>query len=301
MTLRLSYAFLALSWGCGEGPPADSGPPTIETVVQADTGFYQALSWAPDGSKLLLSVLDWGVGPSGFTSRVYEIESDGSGFGPVTDGPRDGWTSWSPDGSRVAFAAVRGENLDIYTADADGTNRNRLTDDPAEDTHPQWSLDGSRIVFVSYRGGRPEIYAMNADGSDPAELGDTEGEPGNPVWSPGGDRLVFYETGPDGADHVWVMNGDGTGRQRLTAGLWPAWSPDGSKILYGAPDGLYTIHPDGTNPLLLVPGDVEFGRFSPDGSRIAYITVDSGQVSVHVANADGSGASTLLRRPMPSW
>ena len=48
-------------------------------------------------------------------------------------------TSWSPDGSRIAFSSNRDGNFDIYTMSADGSGLTRLTNHPASDKDPVWS------------------------------------------------------------------------------------------------------------------------------------------------------------------
>ena len=74
--------------------------------------------------------------------------------------------SWSPDGSRLAFAS----GGKIYVMDADGQNQTRLTDNDRWDGSPSWSPDGSRLAFVS--GGK--IYVMDADGQNQTRLTDND-------------------------------------------------------------------------------------------------------------------------------
>jgi Tol biopolymer transport system component len=255
---RLVPSLLILG-GCGSPPDhevAETESPVVETVMQTEPGFYQDLSWDPDGSRLLVSVLDWGSGPGGFSYRIYEIRVDGSGSGPLTNGPRDRWTSWAPSGSRVAFPSVQSENEDICTMSADGSDWTRLTNDPAPDSHPQFSPDGTRIAFVSRRNGEAELYLMSADG---------------------------------------------TGATRIAEGVWPTWSTDGARILYGGEDGLYEVDLAGTGASRTLPGAVNFARVSPGGSWLGYIVSDSAEVTVHIARLDGSDHSVLLRRPKPDW
>ena len=73
---------------------------------------------------------------------------------------------WSPDGKHIAFVSTRNGNQEIYSADADGKNVKRLTNEPAMDNNPSWSPDGSQLAFCSARHGNFEIYTMKADGSD---------------------------------------------------------------------------------------------------------------------------------------
>ncbi len=295
----LLLLFLA-AWSCSDRvEPGAEG--AAVALAASDTVFYQELSWSPKGESLLLSVLEMRPGGEDYTYRIYRVGANGSKLTRLSEGPRDYWTTWSPDGSRIAFGSFQQDNLDIYVMDANGKNRIRLTDDPAEDTHPNWSPDGARLVFVSGRDGRPKIYVMNADGSDAKPLSSVEGEVWNPVWSPDGGRIAFYVTDQAGKDHVHVMNADGTGLRLLAEGVWPSWSPDGSRILYGGSDGLYVMNADGTERARVVAGDAEFGRFSPDGSRIGYIATEAGHVTLNVMRVDGTDRRTLLRNPAPAW
>jgi Tol biopolymer transport system component len=48
--------------------------------------------------------------------------------------------SWSPSGDRLAFAEYNGvDNVDIWTARADGSARNRVTNSSAPDFGTAWS------------------------------------------------------------------------------------------------------------------------------------------------------------------
>jgi TolB protein len=71
------------------------------------------------------------------------------------------WSSWSPDGRRIAFSGSGG----IYVINADGTGLKRLTNNRVWDQAPLWSPDGKMIAFFSVRNGDDEIYVMNADGT----------------------------------------------------------------------------------------------------------------------------------------
>ncbi len=68
--------------------------------------------------------------------------------------------------------------------DADGSNQQRLTNNPATDYFPSWSADGSRIVFMANRGGGTVIYVMDADGSNQQRLTDNPAWDARPAWSP---------------------------------------------------------------------------------------------------------------------
>jgi WD40-like Beta Propeller Repeat len=72
--------------------------------------------------------------------------------------------TFSPDGTRIAFVSHRDGNYEIYLMNADGSDKWRLTHNPAQDRQPAFSPDGKRIAFASDRTGNFEIYVMNVDG-----------------------------------------------------------------------------------------------------------------------------------------
>ena len=72
----------------------------------------------------------------------------------------------SPDGSKIAFSWT-GE---IWSANIDGSNLTRLTNNPASDSQPLFSPDGGRIAFVSSRTGSLQIFVMQSDGTLPKQV-----------------------------------------------------------------------------------------------------------------------------------
>ena len=96
---------------------------------------------------------------------------------------------------------------------------------------------------------------------------------------------------------ICVVNADGTGLRHLTQdpGLeeCPSWSPDGSKIVYGAHGSVRVMNADGSGQAVLTPGGDP--SWSPDGSQIAftsYFQAVQGE-ALYVINADGTGLKRL--------
>ncbi len=179
--------------------------------------------------------------------------------------------SWSPDGSRIAFAHKTNvaDGFKIWVMDADGTKAHALTSGtmPAVDENvPRWSPDRQHLVFTSNASGLYEIWVADvATGADRRALTHAYHdaalaaniEQKVPAWSPDG-RIIAYWSGVEGTDprpnlprDVWVMNADGTGQRKVVSGDDPNWSPDAQTIIHslGSPSGpvLGAVAPDGSN------------------------------------------------------
>jgi serine/threonine protein kinase len=73
-------------------------------------------------------------------------------------------SSFSPEGSHLAFASSATGNADIWTQNVDGSELRQLTNDPAADAWPVWSPDGRSIIFASLRDGGWETRRIPASG-----------------------------------------------------------------------------------------------------------------------------------------
>ena len=99
---------------------------------------------------------------------------------------------------------------------------------------------------------------------------------------------------------VWVMDGDGSGRQRLAAerAIRPNWSPDGKMIAYHTQEGgVFVENLNGTEFRHVAPAGYLDPSWSPSGTWIAMGRTpqngDASLLGIYVRRIDGSGESQL--------
>jgi len=142
---------------------------------------------------------------------------------------------FSPDDSKVAFAAEKDGAVNIYVMDlTNHAKLQRLTDSLAIDTSPSFSPDGGQIVFNSDRGGSPQLYVMSASGGAAHRVSFGSGRYNAPVWSPDG-KLIAFVKQEGQLFSIGVMSPDGSGERILTTSYFadePVWAPNGRVIMF---------------------------------------------------------------------
>ena len=197
------------------------------------------------------------------------------------------WPTLTPDGSTVVFAAMDGDDFDIFTRRVDGLNATNLTSDHGgHEGCPALSPDGRYIAFFSERNGGG-LFVMGATGESPRRLTPSGFDPS---WSPDGTRLVYATEliqtplSRMSVSELWVVNVNTGDAEQIYAGdaVQPAWSPSGERIAFwrvqanGQRD-LFTIAADGTDLRPITEDAPTDWRpvWSPDG-RWLYFSSDRG-------------------------
>ena len=221
---------------------------------------------------------------------------------------------------RIVFSNLAFDNFEIYVMDADGGNRENVSNHPVDDRDPDWSPDGTKIAFISNRNDDVyQVYVMDADGSNQIRLTDGPRRKQGPDWSPDGQQIAFtvhvhvdLEEGDD-FPHIAVMDANGNNRERFeNDALGPSWSPDGGQIAFvSRRDGgaeIYVIGADGQGLERVTHGLLggQSPSFSPDGRRIAYHSWHEEFHHIYVMGADGKNRNRLTHNEEehhvePTW
>jgi Tol biopolymer transport system component len=194
----------------------------------------------------------------------------------------------SADGRRLVFASSRsGVTVDIWVADADGSNPEQLTQGPGRfQGSPYWSPDGRRIAFDSFADdGSLHIWIIDADGGTPRRLTTQTGDEMTPTWSHDG-QWIYYSGDQGTGFDVWRVAANGGTPERLTRGAsgpFACESGDGKTLLFQPKDAdsplmALSLTDGGVRQLLPCVRDSAFG-VGPHG--VYYVPCDSSS-EVHV-------------------
>jgi len=292
--------------GAGNDIVIASTSNSIDSICFADGLTTEDLVGTTVGNDLLVSIAATGetLTMAGWNSSIGNKLNQFIIGNETYQWNGSAWKAASVLRGVLAYVSDRGGNDNIYSTQSNDSHAIALTTSADGEWSPVWSPDGSHMAYV-LGSWNSFVYVMNDDGTGKTDLTPNYGDSNvEPVWSPGGYKMLFNHQGSWSSD-LYLLTTDGTGYgQNLTntpsAYEYDAsWSPDGTKIAYGAWDGyLYSIFTldllsGQTNKLELSGGNDNYGylSWSPDGSKLA--CVDTGSNQIIVVNADGSGEQQL--------
>jgi Tol biopolymer transport system component len=158
------------------------------------------------------------------------------------------------------------------------------------------SHDFKRAAFPILEAGESDLWVADVTRATRTRLTFDQGHESFPSWSPRGDRVV-YETAPASAEanQVWleVVAADGaSGKDSLTMGLTPSFTPDGTGIVFSSiPAGgtvtdadlcVFSFADRTVRKLFAAPRGQYGGTVSPNGRWIAYASDESGRYEVYL-------------------
>src|SRR4051794_20130433 len=234
--------------------------------------------------------------------------------------PRGGFTSFSPDDSKMAYNRVfrefrtwkhyrGGMADDVWIFDFKTGQVSNITNDPSQDICPMWGAD-NRIYFISDRDGRMNLFSTDLTGKDTKQLTTFKDyDIKFPTISK--DAIVFEQAG-----YIWrydlvsgkaevvpidIKEDFASGRAAMVDASKHVESastaPDGQRVVVVARGDLYSVPAKDGAPRNLTRTSNAHERdavWSPDGKWIAYNSDATGENELYVRSQDGKGEPTQL-------
>ncbi len=230
-------------------------------------GLASGLSWSPDGK--FLAVVDREAGDQA-ASSIFSLSVETGEKRRLTTTPvaarRDFRPIFSPDGRRLAFVRRLPEG-DVYLLNLVGDGGpdgepHRLTFGRLKIGGLDWRVDGRSIVFSSRSGGGSySLWQVSVSGGEPKRLAVAADNATFPSISRQGNRLVYEQSQFDA--NIWRAPGLGFEAEASTGDQRKA-----TRFIAS------TRHDDSPH-------------YSPDGSKIVFLSYRSGTRQIWVTDADG--------------
>ena len=165
-----------------------------ENTRLTDTSEYDTSpSWSPDGHYLAYE--SYSENLEVLLKPVFDhAEPIPLGEHPAADFS----PTWSPGGRQIAFISDRTGEREVWLADLDKVDADRLinlSQSPASsEAHPTWSPDGKRLAWASESEGAQNLYVWDQEAGR-----QYLGSGSWPTWSPGGNALFTTLSDPNQA------------------------------------------------------------------------------------------------------
>ncbi len=182
----------------------------ITKQVTTEPGYDAEPTISPKGDRVIFTSTRNG------DLDLYVMDIDGKNVKQVTkDLGYDGGAWFSPDGKKIVWRASRPKtdaevkeykellaqglvaptNMEVFVANADGSNVQQVTHLGKANWAPNFMPDGKRIIFASnheYERGFPfNMYTINIDGTGLQKISHDGGFDAFPMFSPDGKKLLF--------------------------------------------------------------------------------------------------------------
>ena len=259
-------------------------------------GNYRGLDLAVDGKRIAAHRHDGDGGDvwitdlaRGTTSRfTFDASQDNSS--PI----------WSPDGTRVAFGALRGGKWGLYVKTEDGAGGDeRLIESDIQILPMSWTPDGRSVVYqVNKPNSGRDVFSVEVSGDrKPVPVLNSPFNQSHPQVSPDG-KWVAYHSNETSRNEIYVRPfPSGAGKWQVSAGggEFARWRSDGRELFY--------MSANTRGKMMAVNVRSGGSRFASDAPRALF---DTGYVNLphtgnyHTYAVSRDGQRFLIPRPPAS-
>jgi len=268
-----------------------------------------AAAWLPDSRTLVYSMAG-----SLWRQALGSLTTEQLTAGPGYDYQPD----CSPDGRWAVYTKYDKGAMELWALNLETRQAHPITSGGAVNVEPRFSPDGKRLAFVStsYKG-HFHIFAGDFRGGELSNVRRLTGETRSnlprfyysefdheisPTWSPDGTELIFVSNRGHiyGTGGLWRMKAEAGAEARQIHYEETAWkarpdfSPDGKRVVYASYLGqqwhqLWVMPSAGGDAFPLSYGDFDNvnPRWSPDGTKIAFISNRTGNTSLWIREVLG--------------
>jgi TolB protein len=286
-------------------------------LPQLTTG-PSAAAWSPDSYSVVYSMAG-----SLWRQELRSAKAEELTVGPGYDYQPD----WSADGRWVVFARYDHDAVELWSLDMRDGRTQKMTFGGAVNLEPRFSPDGKRLAFVStsYKGHFHIFVARFEDGlvSDVRQLTPENVGPLpryyyskvdheiSPVWTRDSSEILFISNrghihGTGGFWKIKTQPGAEAHEIHYEETNWkarPDFSPDGTRMAYASYLGqswhqLWVLQAAGGDAFPISYGafDNVNPRWSPDGSKIAFISNRGGNTSLWIQTIPGGEQTEVVAR-----
>lgn len=291
MRTLVSLAVVLATSASSSAAQAPRATATETIALRVHEGTLLSFDLSPDGRRIVFDLL----------GQLWEMPSGGGVARALTNAVRDTAQdmdpSYAPDGRRIVFPGERHGRTGLWLLEPGSPPRQltQLENPDGFDGNAAWSPDGAGLAFArlffpdsSSRRYRTRLLRLDlASGASrelpvPAEVGPTLREL---AWDPGGKRLavVSGRAGASRGGRIWLVDIDSSRATPLTGesseALAPAFSPDGQRVAYLAPDSarriqVWVLALNASAAPIRLTSNADVAptrvRWTPDGRRLLY-------------------------------